>query len=87
MGKVSLKDKSDQTRVAALSLIQMTTVVTLLRAHGETEHAERVESAKNAVIAIIVKELGRDTLAHAMKCVSDEVGCDTKQFGAATLYH
>ena len=84
---MSLKDKSDQTRVAALSLIQMTTVVTLLRAHGETEHAERVESAKNAVIAIIVKELGRDTLAHAMKCVSDEVGCDTKQLGAATLYH
>ena len=84
---MSLQDNSDQTRVAALSLMQMTTVVTLLRAHGETEHAERVEAAKNAVIAIIVKELGRDTLAHAMKCVSDEIGCDTKQFGAATLYH
>jgi hypothetical protein len=59
----------------------------LLRAHGETRHAEGVEAAKNAVIAIIGRQLGRDTLDHAMKCVEDEIGGDPQHYGAVTTQH
>ena len=62
-----MKDRAYQARVAALSLMQMTTVANLLRAHGETGHAKGVEAAKDAVIAIIGRELGPDTLAEAMR--------------------
>ena len=82
-----MKDKVYKARVAALSLVQMSSVVNLLRAHGETQHAEGVEAAKDAVIAIIGRQLGPDTLAHAMKRVSDEIDGDPQQYGAATTQH
>jgi hypothetical protein len=76
-----------KARMAALSLVQMTSVVNLLLAHGETRHAEGVEAAKDAVTAIIARQLGRDALAHAMKCVADEIGGDPQQYSAVTTQH
>ena len=69
-----MKDKTHQARVAALSLAQCTTVVKLLRAHGQNEHAESVEAAISVVASIISNQLGRDTLAEAMQWASEEVG-------------
>ena len=82
-----MKENAYKARVAALSLVQMTSVVNLLRAHGETRHAEGVEAAKDAVITIIARQLGRDALAHAMECVADEIGGDSQQYGAVTTQH
>jgi hypothetical protein len=66
-----LKDKTYQARVAALSIAQYTTMVNLLRAHGQNAHAENAEAAINEVVGIISNELGGDTLAQAMRWVSD----------------
>ena len=51
----------------------MTTVVTLLRAHGETEHAERVQSAKNAGMLCVAVEttLGKEYLQDADVIIQD----------------
>ena len=40
-----MQDKTYQARVAALSLAQCNTVVTLLRAHGQEEQADNMEAA------------------------------------------
>ncbi len=68
-----MTNKSHQARVAALSIAQMTTVVNLLHAHGQNEHAANVEAAKNAVVDIVRNELGGDALAEALKLISDEL--------------
>lgn len=70
----ALKDKTCQARIAALSIIQFTTVVNYLRAHDQNEHAENVEAAIGVVAAIFSDELGRETLAQAIKWASDEAG-------------
>ncbi len=69
-----MKDETHQARVAALSMAQCMTMVSLLRASGQNEHAENVEAAMNAVIAIVTDELGREALAQAMRWVSDQTG-------------
>jgi hypothetical protein len=69
-----LENKTYQARVAALSLAQCNTVVTLLRAHGQKEHADQMEAAISVVVSIVSNELGRDTLAKAMTWASDEIG-------------
>lgn len=69
-----MENKTYQARVAALSLAQCNTVVTLLRAHGQKEHADQMEAAISVVVSIVSNELGRDTLAKAMTWASDEIG-------------
>ncbi len=69
-----MEDKTYQARVAALSLAQCTTVVTLLRAHGQDEHADSMESAIDVVVSIVSNELGRDRLADAIDWASEELG-------------
>jgi hypothetical protein len=69
-----LQDKTYQARVAALSLAQCNTVVTLLRAHGQEKQADNMEAAISVVISIVSNELGRDTLASAMSWASEEIG-------------
>ena len=82
-----MKDETYQARVAALSIAQCTTVVNFLRAHDQDEHAENVEAAINAVIAIISDELGRDALAQAMQWVSDQAGDGAEPAESATGLH
>ena len=69
-----MEDKTYQARVAALSLAQCNTVVTLLRAHGQTEQADNMEAAISVVVSIVSNELGRETLASAMSWASNEIG-------------
>jgi len=69
-----LESKTYQARVAALSLAQCNTIVTLLRAHGQKEHADHMEAAMSVVVSIVSNELGRETLARAMSWASDEIG-------------
>jgi hypothetical protein len=71
---VPLQDKTYQARVAALSLAQCNTVVTLLRAHGQDEQADNMESAISVVVSIVSNELGKETLANAISWASDEIG-------------
>ncbi len=80
-------DKAYQARVAALSIAQCATIVNLLRAHGEDEHADNVEAAISMVIAIISNELGRDTLSRAMKWASDKTGAGPELFETVTPRH
>ena len=82
-----MKDEAHQARVAALSVAQCTTVANFLRARGQDEHAKNVEAAINAVIAIISDELGRDTLAQAMKWVSDQAGDGAELAESVTQLH
>ncbi len=82
-----MKTEAYQARVAALSIAQSRTVVSFLHAHGQEEHAENVEAAINAVIAIISDELGRDTLAQAMKWVSDQAGGGAELAESVTRLH
>ncbi len=69
-----MQDKIYQARVAALSLAQCNTVVTLLRAHGEDEQADNMESAISVVVSIASNELGKETLANAISWASAEIG-------------
>ena len=69
-----MENKTYQARVAALSLAQCNAVVTLLRAHGQNEHAKNMEAAISVVVSIVSSELGRETLASAMNWASDEIG-------------
>ena len=69
-----VQDKTYQARIAALSLAQCNTVVTLLRAHGQAEHAEKMAAAIAVVVSIVSNELGRETLASAMSWASEEIG-------------
>jgi len=73
--------------MAALSIAQCRTVVNFLHARGQDEHAENVEAAITAVIAIISDELGRDTLARAMKWVSDQAGDGAEPAESVTQLH
>ena len=82
-----MKDEAYQARMAALSIAQSRTVVSFLHARGQDEHAENVEAAINAVIAIISDELGRDTLAQAMKWVSDQAGDGAELAESVTQLH
>ncbi len=82
-----MKDETYQARVAALSIAQCATVANFLRARDQDEHAENVEAAINAVIAIISDELGRDTLAQAMEWVSDQAGEGTEPAEFVTGLH
>ncbi len=70
----ALKDKTYQARIAALSIVQCTTVVNFLRAHDQNEHAENVDAAIGVVAAIFSDELGRERLAQAIKWASDQAG-------------
>ena len=69
-----MKDETYQARIAALSIIQCTTVVKFLRAHDQNEHAENVDAAIGVVAAIFSDELGREKLAQAIKWASDQAG-------------
>jgi hypothetical protein len=82
-----LKDKTHQARVAALSIAQCTTVVKLLRAHGQDVHAENVESALSAVMTIVSEALGRDTLDRAMNWVSDQTEGGSELAESVTALH
>jgi hypothetical protein len=82
-----LNDEAYQARVAALSIAQCRTVVNFLHARGQDEHAENVEAAITAVVAIISDELGRDTLARAMKWVSDQAGDGAEPAESVTQLH
>ncbi len=73
--------------MAALSIAQCRTVVNFLHARSQDEHAENVEAAINAVIDLISDELGRDTLAQAMKWVSDQTGDDAELAEYVTQLH
>ncbi len=70
----ALKEKTYQARIAALSIIQCTTIMNYLRAHDQNEHANNVETAIGVVAALFSDELGRETLAQAIKWASDETG-------------
>jgi hypothetical protein len=82
-----LKDQTYQARVAALSIVQSMTVVNLLRAHGQDEHAENVEAAISTVVAIVSNALGRDTLSQAMRWASDKTGTDIELFEPTAARH
>lgn len=82
-----MEDKTYQARVAALSLAQCNTVVTLLRAHGQREQAENMEAAISVVVSIVSNELGRETLASAMSWASDEIGDGNKLSDLVTTPH
>ncbi len=82
-----MRDKTHQARVAALSIAQCTTVVKLLRAHGQNEHAENIESALSAVMTIVSKALGRDTLDQAMNWVSDQTEGGVELSESVTALH
>lgn len=69
-----LHDETYQARVAALSLAQCRSVVSLLHSHGQHDHADRMEAALGAFAAIVSQELGRDALARALKWVAEEIG-------------
>ena len=69
-----MKEKTYQARIAALSIIQCTTIMNYLRAHDQNEHANNIETAIGVVAALFSDELGRETLAQAIKWASDEAG-------------
>jgi len=82
-----VEDKTYQARVAALSLAQCGTVVTLLRAHGQDEQADNMEAAISVVVSIVSDELGRDTLANALSWASQEIGNGNKLTDLVTTPH
>lgn len=79
--------KIHQARVAALSLAQCATAVTLLRANGENQHAERMEAAISATVTIVSDQLGKDTVAQAMRWAADRLDNAADPAGPATTRH
>lgn len=82
-----MEQKTHQARVTALSLAQCATTVNLLRAHGEDEHADSMEAAISTVIAIVSDQLGKETVAKAMRWASDELGIAASPSGLVTTRH
>lgn len=79
--------KIHQARVAALSLAQCATTVTLLRANGENQHADNMEAAISAAVTIVSDQLGRDTLEQAMRWASEKLDRAADPAGPATTRH
>ena len=79
----------DRARVAALSISQFATMVGLLRSCGQSDHADNVEAAISAVIAIVSNEIGKDNLSRAMRWVEGEYGgqCLSEPFKFKTPRH
>lgn len=73
--------------MTALSLAQCATAVTLLRAHGQDEHADSMEAAISMVVSIVSNQLGRDTVEQAMRWASDELGSAAEPSGLLTIRH
>ncbi len=82
-----MEDKTHQARVIALSLAQCATAVTLLRAHGQDEHADSMEAAISMLVSIVSDQLGRDTVEQAMRWASNEVGSAAGPSGLVTSRH
>ena len=82
-----MEHKTQQARVAALSLAQCATAVALLRAHGENGHANGMEAAISAVVSIVSNQLGKDTVAQAMRWASDELGSAADPAGLVAPRH
>ncbi len=79
--------KIHQARVAALSLAQCATAVTLLRAHGENEHADSMEAAISAALSIVSDQLGSDRVEQAMRWASDRLDRAADPSGRVTTRH
>lgn len=81
---VRLTDRAYQARVAALSIAHSSTMLSLLRAHGHDEHADNLEAAIAAVVAIVSKSTGKENLTEALEWVSGEAN-DGSEFLASVL--
>ncbi len=66
-----VEDQTHYARVAALSIAHGAVLVKLLRAHGQTGHADNVEAALNEFVGIVSDEVGQQILTQAMNWVSD----------------
>lgn len=68
-----LKDRNSRARIAALWIMNGTASARLLRATGQTTHADNLEAAYAELTEILARELGRDALARAMDWASGAV--------------
>ncbi len=59
-------------------------MLSLLQAHGHDEHADNVEAAIAAVVAIVSKSIGKENLTEALEWVSGEAN-DGSEFLASVL--
>ena len=68
--------KDHDARLAALSILNCSNCMKLLRAHGLTDHANNLEAALDALTELLSSELGRERLADAMDWASNELWSD-----------
>ena len=66
-----VEDQTHYARVAALSIAHGAALVKLLRAHGQTGHADNVEAALDEFVEIVSDEVGQQILTQAMNWVSE----------------
>ena len=82
-----MTDRDYQARVAALSIAHSSTMLSLLRAHGDDEHADNVEAAIAAVVAIVSKSTGKEILTEALEWVSGEANAGSEFLASVLARH
>jgi hypothetical protein len=71
-----LSDCPINPKVAALWFVHGRSCANLLRAHGQTRHADNHDAAMDALLDILAGELGRAELAEAIDWVSENMWSD-----------
>ena len=70
--------------IAALSIAHASTMMPMLRAYGHDEHANNLEAAISAVVAIVGAAIGKEKLTEALKYVTSSAD-DDPEFLASVL--
>ncbi len=62
-------------------------MLSLLRGHGDDEHADYVEAAIAAVVAIVSKSTGKENLTEALEWVSGEANSGSEFLASVLARH
>lgn len=73
LSEVPLNDSSINPKIAALWIMHGRSSANLLRAHGQTHHAQNQEEATDALLDILAAQFGRSELAAAIDWVSENL--------------
>lgn len=65
-----------KARLAVLSILHCRACANLLRAHGQSGHAQNLAAALDATAEILAHEFGRKTLNDALDWASDRLSDD-----------
>jgi hypothetical protein len=82
-----MSEPANRARLTALSLAHGAGLAKLLRAHGQTLHADNLDAALRQSFEIISRELGTARLAEAVRWVAEQAAADDEVIAPAATRH